>query len=102
MFLLGVGDQEWPQSLKVCLAKLWSMYEEENKRRLREIVVNAEEYLKMRDKKLKVENDLRFFKSDFAKMVLAKEEALAQLARAKRVLTELKAEVDKTSLDDLD
>ena len=95
-------DQEWPQSLKMCLAKLWSMYEEENTRRLRETVVNAEAHLKMWDKKLKVENELRFFKSDFAKMVLAKEEALSQLARAKRVLTELKAEVDKTSLDDLD
>ena len=95
-------DQEWPQSLKMCLAKLWSMYEEENRRRLRESLVNAEAYFKMRDKKLKVENELRFFKSDFAKMVLAKEEALSQLARAKRVLTELKAEVDKTSLDDLD
>ena len=95
-------DQEWPQSLKMCLAKLWSMYEEENTRRLRESVVNVEAYFKMRDKKLKVENELRFFKSDFAKMVLAKEEALSQLARAKRVLTELKAEVDKTSLDDLD
>ena len=95
-------DQEWPQSLKMCLAKLWSMYEEENRRRLRETIVNTEEYLKMRDKKRKVENELRFFKSDFAKMVLAKEEALSQLARAKRVLTELKAEVDKTSLDDLD
>ena len=64
-------DQEWSQSLKMCLAKLWSMYEEEN----RESVVNAEEYLKMRDKKRKVENELGFFKSDFAKMVLAKEEA---------------------------
>ena len=74
------------------------MYEEEN----RESVVNAEEYLKMQDKKRKAENELRFFKSDFAKMVLAKEEALSQLARVKRVLTELKAEVDKTSLDDLD
>ena len=95
-------DQEWPQSLKMCLAKLWSMYEEENTRRLRESVVNVEAYFKMRDKKLKVENELRFFKSDFAKMVLAKEEALSQLARAKQVLTELKAEVDKTSLDDLD
>ena len=94
-------DQEWAQSLKMCLAKLWSMYEEENKGRLRESVVNAKAYFKMRDKKLKVENELRFFK-DFAKMVLAKEEALSQLARAKRVLTELKAEVDKTSLDDLD
>ena len=80
-------DQEWPQSLKMCLAKLWSMYEEENTRRLRESLVNTEAYFKMRDKKLKVENELRFFKSDFAKMVLAKEEALSQLARAKRVLT---------------
>ena len=35
-------------------------------------------------------------------MVLAKEDSLSQLARAKRVLTELKAEVDKTSLDDLE
>ena len=95
-------DQEWPQSLNMCLAKLWSMYEEENRHRLRETVVNAEEYLKMQDKKLKVENELRFFKSDFAKMVLAKEEALSQLACAKQVLTKLKAEVDKTSLDDLD
>ena len=95
-------DQEWPQSLKMCLAKLWSMYEEENRRRLRESVVNAEEYLKMQDKKRKVENELRFFKPDFAKMVLAKEEALSQLASAKQVLTELKAEVDKMSLDDLD
>ena len=43
-----------------------------------------------------------FFKSDFAKMVLAKQEALSLLPRAKWVLTELKAEVDKTSVDDLD
>ena len=77
------------------------MYQEENKGRLRESVVNAEEYLKMRDNKRKVENELRFFKSDFTKMVLAKEEALSQLARAKQVLIELKAKVDKTSLDDL-
>ena len=78
------------------------MYEEENRRRLRESVVNAEEYSKMRDKKRKVENELRFFKSDLAKMVLGKEEALSQLASAKQVLTELKVEVDKRSLDDLD
>ena len=66
------------------------MYQEENRGSLRESVVNAEEYLKMRDKKRKVENELRFFKSDFVKMVLAKEEALSQLASAKHVLTELK------------
>ena len=82
-------------------SQIWSMYEEENRCRLRETVVNAEEYLKMRDKELKVENELRFFKSDFAKMVLAKEEALSQLASAKQVLTEMKAGMDKTILDDL-
>ena len=78
------------------------MYEEVNTARLRESLLNAEAYFKMRDKKLKVENQLTFFLKDFAKMVLAKEEALSQLARAKQVLTELKAEVDKTSLDDPD
>ena len=78
------------------------MYEEENTRKLRESPVNAEAYFKTRDKKLKVENELILFKSDFAKMVLAKEEVLSQLARAKRVLIQLKAEVDKMSLDDLD
>ena len=77
------------------------MYQEENRGRLGESVVNAEEYFKMWDKKTKVENELSFFK-DFAKIVLAKEEALSQLASAKQVLTELKAEVDNTSLDDLD
>ena len=77
------------------------MYEEENTHMLRESLVNAEAYFKIRDKKLKVENELRCFKWDFPKMVLAKEEALSQLASAKWVLTELKAGVDKASLDDL-
>ena len=67
-----------------------------------EKVLSTLKHISRCDKKLKVENELRFFKSDFAKMVLAKEEALSQLANAKQVLTELKAEVDKTSLDDLD
>ena len=62
------------------------MYQEENRGRLRESVVNAEEYLKMSNKKRKVENELRFFKSNFDKMVLAKEEALSQLASAKQFL----------------
>ena len=35
-------------------------------------------------------------------MVLVTEEALSELACAKQVLTELKAVVDKMSLDDLD
>jgi hypothetical protein len=44
----------------MCLAKLWSMYEEENRDRLRENVVNVEEYFKIREKKRKMENELRF------------------------------------------
>ena len=69
---------------------------------LEKVLLTLKNILKMRDKKRKVENELRFFKSDFAKMVLAKEETLSQLASAKQVLTELKAKVDTTSLDDLD
>ena len=49
----------------MCLAKLWSMYEEENRGRVRESVVNAEEYLKMRDKKRKAENELRLLLGDY-------------------------------------
>ena len=62
------------------------MYEEVNTTRLRESLINAEAYFKMRDKKLKVENELRFFKSDFAKMVLAKEEALSNWPMQNRFL----------------
>ena len=84
----------------MCLAKLWSMFEEENRDRLRENVVNAEEYFKVLEKKRKMENELRFFKLYFTKMVFAKEEPLSQLVSAKQVLTELKAEVEKTNLAD--
>ena len=69
----------------MCLAKLWSLYEEDNRDRLRESVVNAEEYFKMREKR-KMENELRFLKLDFAKMVFTKEKALSQLVSAKRFL----------------
>ena len=95
-------DQECPQSLKMRLAKLWSMYEEENGCRLRETIVNAKEYLKMQKKRGRWRMSPDFFKSDFAKMVLAKEEALSQLVSAKQILSELKAEVDKTGQADLD
>ena len=46
-------DQEWLESLKMCLTKLWRMYEKVNTCRLRESLVNTEAYFKMRDKKLK-------------------------------------------------
>lgn len=81
-------------------SKVLSMYEEENRDKLRENVVNAKEYFKIQEKNIKMENELRFLKLDFAKMVLAKEEALSQLASAKLVLIELKAEVEKMNLAD--
>ena len=77
------------------------MYEEENIDCLRENVFNAKEYFKIQ-KNRKMKNELRFFKLDFAKMMFAKEEALSQLVSAKQILSELKAEVDKTGQADLD
>ena len=74
------------------------MYEEVNTHRLTESLVNAESYFKMREKIQRWRVSSHIFKLYFAKMVLAKEEALSQLARAKQVLTELKAEVEKTNL----
>ena len=78
------------------------MFEEENRDRLRENVVNAEEYFKVLEKKRKMENELRFFKLDFAKMVFAKEEALSQLVSAKQVFSSYwtEGEVEKTNLVD--
>ena len=76
------------------------MYEEENRDRLRENVVNAEEYFKIREEKRKMKNELRLFELDFAKMVFEKEEALSQLGNAKQALTVLKAELEKTNLAD--
>ena len=35
-------DPEWPEALKMSLATIWSMYEEETKQRLQENVLSAE------------------------------------------------------------
>ena len=61
MFLLGVGCSRVATVFEDVPSKALEHVEEENSGRLRESVVNAEEYLKMRDKKRKVENELRFF-----------------------------------------
>ena len=66
-------DPEWPDALKMSLATIWTMYEEEKKQRLRQNVVSAEENLKVLEEKKKMENELRHFKLDFAKIVAEKE-----------------------------
>ncbi|XBI45856.1 hypothetical protein VPH35_110243 [Triticum aestivum] len=74
------------------------MYEKEVTERLRENVVNAEEVCKVLEDKRKMENDLRFFKVDFAKMVADKEDAISQLGNAQIALSHLKEEFEKNKL----
>jgi hypothetical protein len=76
------------------------MYEEENRVRLRENIVNVAEYMKMRKKQIRMGNDLIYVKLGYAKIVFQKEEALTQLASAKQTLIELKAELEKKNLAD--
>ena len=59
----------------------------------RQNVVNAEEVYKVVEEKRKMENNLRFFKVDFAKMVADKEDAIEQLGNAQIDLSDLKEEL---------
>ena len=93
-------DPEWPATLKMSLARVWGMYEDENKLRLRENVVNAEENFRVVKEKEKMENDLRFFKLDFAKMVADKEQAITELGNARLALSDLKEELQKKKMAD--
>ena len=40
-------DPDWPDTMKMSLARIWSMYEEETKQNLGQNVLNAEENLKI-------------------------------------------------------
>ena len=93
-------DPEWPATLKMSLARVWGMYEDENKLRLRENVVNAEENFRVVKENEKMEKDLRFFKLDFAKMVADKEQAITELGNARLALSDLKQELEKKKLSD--
>ncbi|VAI38588.1 unnamed protein product [Triticum turgidum subsp. durum] len=93
-------DPEWPATLKMSLARVWGMYEDENKLRLRENVVNAEENFRVVKEKEKMEKDLRFFKLDFAKMVADKEQAITELGNARIAFSDLEQELEKKKLSD--
>ena len=93
-------DPEWPGTLKMSLARVWGMYQDENKLRLRENVVNAEENFRVVKEKEKMEKDLRFFKLDFAKMVADKEQAITELGNARLVVSDLKQELQKKKMSD--
>ena len=58
--------------MQFCLTELWSMYDKENKDRLRDNVQLAEHNYKVVGEKRKMEEELRFFKLDFAKWWLTR------------------------------
>nr|XP_020175764.1 centromere-associated protein E-like [Aegilops tauschii subsp. strangulata] len=76
------------------------MYEEEVKLRLRQNVVNAEENFRVVKEKEKMEQDLRFFKLDFANMVADKEQAITELGNTRLALSDLKIELEKKKMSD--
>ncbi|KAE8816099.1 40S ribosomal protein S5-1 [Hordeum vulgare] len=73
--------------------QLWSMHEKENEDRMRE-------KLKVGEENRKMEEELRFFKHDFAKLVADKEEAINQLGSARLAISDLKEEIEKKKLAD--
>ncbi|KAM3335236.1 hypothetical protein ACQJBY_029574 [Aegilops geniculata] len=82
------------------LARIWGMYEDENKLRLQDNVVHASENLRVVREKEKMEKDLRFFKVDFAQMVAEKEQALAQLGNTQLAMAGMKEDLDKKKMSD--
>ncbi|XBJ04406.1 hypothetical protein VPH35_023350 [Triticum aestivum] len=93
-------DPEWPATLKMSLARVWGMYDDENKLRISENLHLAEENLRVVREKEKMEKDPRFFKLDFAKMVADKEQAITELGNARLALSDLKQELEKKKLSD--
>src|SRR3954462_14233612 len=71
------------------------MYEEENRKMLRQQVTHAEEELKTVEHMTKIENELRSYKIDFAKTVADKDDVVTQLSRAHRYIGDLREELDK-------
>ncbi|KAE8815042.1 putative disease resistance protein RGA4 [Hordeum vulgare] len=91
-------DPEWSVAMQFCIGQLWSMHDKENEDRIRENLKLGEENLKIIGEKRKMEEELRFFKLDFAKMVADKEEAINQLGSARLPMSDLKDEIEKKKL----
>ncbi|KAE8809290.1 putative CBL-interacting protein kinase 13 [Hordeum vulgare] len=69
------------------------MHDKENEDRIGE-------NLKLGEEKRKMEEELRFFKHDFAKLVADKEEAINQLGSVRLAISDLKEEIEKKKLAD--
>ena len=87
-------------AMQFTLTELWSMYDKDINDRLKENVELGERNFKLVGEKRKMEEDLRFFKLDFAKMVADKEDAITELGNARLALSDLKEEMEKKKLAD--
>ena len=67
---------------------------------LRQNVVNAKEKFRVVIEKENMEQDLRFFKLYFAKMVGEKEQAITELGNIRLALSDLKVELEKKRMAD--
>ncbi|KAI4969448.1 hypothetical protein ZWY2020_000362 [Hordeum vulgare] len=93
-------DPEWLVAMQFCIGQLWSMHDKENEDRIRDNLKLGEENFKIVGEKRRMEEELRFFKLDFAKMVAHKEEAISQLGSARLAISDLKEELEKKKLED--
>ncbi|KAE8795196.1 cbl-interacting protein kinase 13 [Hordeum vulgare] len=85
-------DPQWSVAMQFCIGQLWGMHDKENDDRIKE-------HLKLLGKeKRKMEEELRFFQHDFAKLVADKEEAINQLGSARLAISDLKEEIEKKKL----
>ncbi|KAE8775580.1 putative CBL-interacting protein kinase 13 [Hordeum vulgare] len=93
-------DPEWSVAMQFCIAELWSMYDKENEDGIRDNLKIGEENFRVIAEKRKMEEEIRCFRLDFAKMVVDKEEAVNQLGNARLALSDLKEEIEKKKLAD--
>ncbi|KAE8793688.1 cbl-interacting protein kinase 13 [Hordeum vulgare] len=93
-------DPEWSVAMQFCIGQLWVMNDKENEDKIRDNLKLGEGNFKFVGEKRRMEEELRFFKLDFAKMVADKEEAISQLGSARLAISDLKEELEKKKLAD--
>ncbi|KAE8786451.1 putative disease resistance protein RGA4 [Hordeum vulgare] len=91
-------DPEWSVAMQFYIGQLWSMHDKENEDKIRDSLKLGEENFKIFGENRRMEEELRFFKLDFAKMVADKEEAVSQPGSARLAISDLKEELEKKKL----
>jgi exonuclease VII large subunit len=73
-----LDKEEWPQTLKNALNKLWAMYFEENNARIDERVQNGELVKQLSDEKNKIEKNYSTLMNDVSKFMDATEKRIVE------------------------